>query len=143
MSRVPDRGRGGGEEGHHVVGDVRHLLVLTKLWAGAKLLVLDREVHGPLGLPLDTPRDLGLVVIDRLDLIILDGFISSLFVFLKLRGQQTLAPVLEEMELGRRFPLRAAGLLAGAGGRPRVGLEAALPAQLGLEASDSELARAP
>ena len=105
MSRVPDRGRGGGEEGDHVPGDVGHLLVLTKLGARAKLLVLDCEVHGPLGLPLDTPRDLGLVVIDRLDLIILDGFISSLFVFLKLGGQQTLAPVLEEMELGRRLPL--------------------------------------
>ena len=98
MSRVPDRGRGGGEEGHHVPGDVGDLLVLTQLRAGAQLLVLDGEVHGPLRLP----RDLGLVIIDRLDLIILDGFI---FVFLKLGGQQTLAPVLEEMELGGRLSL--------------------------------------
>ena len=98
MSRVPNRSRGGGEEGHHVAGDVGDLLVLTKLRAGAQLLVLDGEVHGPLRLP----RDLGLVIIDRLDLIILDGFI---FVFLKLGGQQTLAPVLEEMELGGRLPL--------------------------------------
>ena len=98
MSRVPDRGRGGGEEGHHVPGDVRDLLVLTQLRAGAQLLVLDGEVHGPLRLP----RDLSLVIIDRLDLIIMDGFI---FVFLKLGGQQTLAPVLEEMELGGRLSL--------------------------------------
>ena len=98
MSRVPDCSRGGGEEGHHVTGDVGHLLVLTKLWAGAQLLVLDGEVHGPLRFP----RDLSLVIVDRLDLIILDGFI---FVFLKLGGQQTLAPVLEEMELGGRLPL--------------------------------------
>ena len=75
MSRVPDRGRGGGEEGHHVARDVGDLLVLAQLGAGAQLLVLDRKVNGALGLALDTPRHVSLVVIDRLDLIILDGFI--------------------------------------------------------------------